>query len=544
MQDFGTAADHGKLKRAAQKQRGGGMEARREEQRADSETGGNAALQRGQQRADEVLGRAALPGRQTIRRQENASAIGVLSGSRELSVQNAAASPGKPSPMRQHQEAEGEEAALGIEILSLSRSELYVNMHFLDLALSALRFVPDSSILEEGNGRGIATDAERLYFAPETLFSLYKKSRILVNRALLHVLIHCIFCHFAGQKTREKRLYDLACDIAAEHLIDGMQSAALHVPRDPVKGAWYKRLAGEGVKVMNAERIYAVLKALDLSAPAFLEAERAFAVDNHARWMDDSQKPQAMMARQEHWKEVREKMQTALETGQKDAGSGDGGLGEMLTAANRRRYAFREFLRKFSVLREELKTDDDSFDYMFYTYGLSHYGNMPLIEPLETKEVFAVAEFVVVLDTSYSTNGALVRRFLETCYEVLAEKNSYFKRVNIRIIQADEQIQEDQLIRSREELEQYMQHFYLKGGGGTDFRPAFAYVNALIAAGKFTHLKGLLYFTDGKGIYPLKRPNYDVAFVFLKEAYDDTDVPNWAMKLMLSASDLENPAGD
>ena len=62
-----------------------------------------------------------------------------------------------------------------------------------------------------------------------------------------------------------------------------------------------------------------------------------------------------------------------------------------------------------------------------------------------------------------------------------------------------------------------MNHFELRGGGGTDFRPAFEYVNQLCAEKKFSNLRGLLYFTDGMGTYPARRPAYDTAFLFLGE---------------------------
>ena len=42
------------------------------------------------------------------------------------------------------------------------------------------------------------------------------------------------------------------------------------------------------------------------------------------------------------------------------------------------------------------------------------------------------------------------------------------------------------------------------------------------------NLGGLLYFTDGKGIYPKKRPEYKTAFLFLDD-YDESAVPPWAM---------------
>ena len=72
----------------------------------------------------------------------------------------------------------------------------------------------------------------------------------------------------------------------------------------------------------------------------------------------------------------------------------------------------------------------------------------------------------------------------------------------------------DQKITDEKELKEYMEHLELIGEGGTDFRPAFEYVNHLIEQGEFYHLKGLIYFTDGKGTYPKKKPPYQTAFIF------------------------------
>ena len=74
---------------------------------------------------------------------------------------------------------------------------------------------------------------------------------------------------------------------------------------------------------------------------------------------------------------------------------------------------------------------------------------------------------------------------------------------------------------------------------GTDFRPVFTYVDKLIEQREFENLKGLIYFTDGYGTYPSRKPNYDTAFVFLDEDYVETpDVPAWAIKLVLSTDDV------
>ena len=228
-----------------------------------------------------------------------------------------------------------------------------------------------------------------------------------------------------------------------------------------------------------------------------------------------------------------------METFSKESASQSGDFVEQMRVENRERFDYRQFLRKFSVLKEEVAVDPDTFDYVFYSYGLSLYGNMPLIEPQEWKEVQKIEEFVIVIDTSMSCSGELVKKFLEETYGVLSENDSYFRKVNIHIIQCDDQVQTDVRVTNREELKEYMDDLELRGEGGTDFRPAFDYVEQLIREKAFTRLKGLIYFTDGQGIYPRKMPPYETAFVFLKEDYEDADVPPWAMKLILEPQDIE-----
>jgi predicted metal-dependent peptidase len=150
-----------------------------------------------------------------------------------------------------------------------------------------------------------------------------------------------------------------------------------------------------------------------------------------------------------------------------------------------------------------------------------------------------IDEFVIVIDTSMSVSGQLVKSFLEQTYSVLSETESFLHKVNIRILMCDERVLSDKKIESKKELEQYMQHVQLIGEGGTDFRPAFSYVEELIRRKQFLSLRGLIYFTDGKGIYPSKKPPYETAFVFCGEDYDDSALPPWAMKLILPAWQLE-----
>ncbi len=291
-------------------------------------------------------------------------------------------------------------------------------------------------------------------------------------------------------------------------------------------------------KVFTAEGIYKELQDMSLTPEQYGRMAAEFYVDNHDRWEEEAP-PGVQMERQNKWQNIRETMQTEMESfGEKNEDSSRNLL-EQVKIENREKYNYRQFLRKFAVLREEAEIDPDSFDPVFYTYGMSLYRNMPLIEPLETKEVYKIEDFVIVIDTSMSVSGDLVRHFLQETYGVLGESESYFRKINIHIIQCDEEIRSDVTITSREEMKDYMEHFTLSGFGGTDFRPAFEYVNGLLNKGAFKKLRGLLYFTDGKGIYPVKMPPYDTAFVFMEDQYEDISVPGWAMKVILTEEDLE-----
>lgn len=195
---------------------------------------------------------------------------------------------------------------------------------------------------------------------------------------------------------------------------------------------------------------------------------------------------------------------------------------------------FQDFLRKFSVDREELKTDPESFDYGYYYFGLSQYGNMPLIEENEYRERRKIQELVIAIDTSYSTKGEMVKRFLEETLAILQDKEAFFSKCRVHIVECDDRIRKDILVENAEEMEHYRERFEVSGGYGTDFRPVFHYIEDLRKKGELKELKALLYFTDGRGRYPKYAPGYTAAFVFPKgEDIDDENAPFWAMKLYI-----------
>ena len=440
----------------------------------------------------------------------------------------------------------------------------------------------------------LATDGRRLYFDGVGVVRLYKAEGRTIPRRFLHVVMHCIFNHpFVGEGM-DTRAWDLACDIAVEMAIDELGLSMLRISPPPDQSPAVQLLRQAGV-APTAERIYLYLRGRPADeTEKWYAHSQDFHVDDHSKWYPASaQKPpeedenhsqanaddtedgsgnisegddedsrsgdgngngdKSVASRSARmpasspvqstaaaeWRELAAGIREELETFAKAQGDAAGSLTQNLLAVTRERHDYGAFLRRFAALSEEMQVNDDEFDYIFYTYGLKLYDNLPLIEPLEYRDVLRVREFVIAIDTSGSVQGEAVQAFIQKTYNILKQSESFASRVRIHIIQCDAAIQEVATIDHLDELDDYIRTLTIKGFGGTDFRPVFSYVDAQIAAGVFTDLRGLLYFTDGMGTFPGYMPAYQTAFVFLEnDAAYTHNAPVWAIKIVLEPGGL------
>ena len=190
---------------------------------------------------------------------------------------------------------------IGREILGICRDELYFSMRFLDVALSSFVYTMDADVSPFG------TDGYHMYFHPRELGGLYRENRILVNRGYLHMVLHCIFRHVwkkggvsdPGYGSTENsqgngpgsgnRLWNLSCDIAAEHIIDGCDLRPVRFSRSLLRRETYRKMELSG-HVLNAERVCSLLAEWKLTEKDFNMLEEEFRVDDHRYWEKDSQK--------------------------------------------------------------------------------------------------------------------------------------------------------------------------------------------------------------------------------------------------------------
>ena len=433
------------------------------------------------------------------------------------------------------------------EVLNFSRQRTLVNMRFLEPAIRMLTESPSKCMCDRSYGMG--TDGKNLYYHPEYVLRVYQKEKGFVSRMYLHLVVHGIFRHFFVNPQIEQRKWDLACDMATEYIIESWKLDFADISA----GADEKReldCIRKNVGLMNAEKIYGYLNKTKESEIDRLE--KIFRRDDHSFWYSETknrndvirvksgqvnQNREVMFSNQkleELWKQVAKKIQVELETFMRSRSGETGDFLVNLKLANRKKQDYSAFLRKFTRLGEHMKINDEEFDYNFYTYGMQLYGNMPLIEPLEYKDVRVVKTFVTVIDTSGSVEEEKLRRFLEKTYQILKSGQESEDRVNFHLVQCDALVQKDVKITSEKELAQVMEDLTLYGRGGTDFRPAFEYIEELRKNGKLTNLNGMLYFTDGMGVYPRKKPEYPVAFIYDSEVLDKIpEVPAWAIRYLM-----------
>lgn len=452
---------------------------------------------------------------------------------------------------------------LAREVMQLSRDTLAVKLRFINPALSQLELLSSTWPL--------ATDGTRMLYDPVYILHTYAKEKNMPVRGYLHVVLHCVFQHFYVDLRIDQNVWSLACDMAVENMITELQLDCAKVAREQQQQEALQEIR-QAVGALTAEKIYHYLLRHRPDEECMIYLHRLFWADEHDAWYiasvtdeldergeratkeaGDSEKDGKIgddaestdidrMAQrkqlQQQWEQISQQIQMDLETFSKKTGERALGLMQNLEAVNREKYDYGEFLKKFAALGEVMQVNDDEFDYIFYTYGLTLYQNVPLIEPLEYKEVKRVKEFVIAIDTSGSVSGALVQQFVQKTYNILMQQENFFTKINLHIIQCDAVIQEDVQITSKAEFEAYLAGMQLKGNGGTDFRPVFRHVENLIRDHAFRNLKGLIYFTDGEGQFPERQPSYQTAFVFLKDDYQSPRVPAWAIKLVLQREEL------
>ncbi len=168
----------------------------------------------------------------------------------------------------------------------------------------------------------------------------------------------------------------------------------------------------------------------------------------------------------------------------------------------------------FERLAKKMKTNDVDWRFELYNAINRHMRNNYAFMPPNKKHLYRgfclpsltsdALSLCVAVDTSGSINDELLGAFMEEFKNIMQS----FPAVKIELIIADAKVHSHYSFQGGEKMD-----FALKGGGGTDYRPVFDYVEANLPMNTM-----LLYFTDGDGWFPKYPPNYEVLWALSRKA--------------------------
>ncbi|MGQ0750624.1 MAG: vWA domain-containing protein [Betaproteobacteria bacterium] len=360
----------------------------------------------------------------------------------------------------------------------------------------------------------IATDGRAFYFNPGYIMTLDLAQTQFV---LAHEAMHCALAHFDRRHHRSVRRWDVAADYAVNLLLtdDGLR---------PPPGA----LLNAEFRGLSAEEIYPLIppdsEEATLDRHVFSEAatpKDGTGAGGSAEAGRRDRQPAEADARQDagdRWDDAGDERRSGSHGGRnappeltapEREALAHKWQGRMAAAAQQARQAGRmgeSWLRRIDALlarrlpwrqllaryMASLARDDYSFQ------RLSRREGDALLPRLASEQV----DVYVVLDTSASIGNEELAEFAA---EVDALKGQIRARVTLQAC--------DERLDTRgpwiyQTWEPFVIPEGLRGGGGTDFKPAFEW-----AAEQHLRPDLMLYFTDGQGDFPPRAPEYPVIWL-------------------------------
>ena len=390
------------------------------------------------------------------------------------------------------------------EQLAIDRHKLLMKMPFIGSLLMRLDLVP---VRDDRLGTA-ATNGDSVFVDIDFYAKLSAEERLFV---LAHEAWHCALLHFARRQNRDPMIFNCAADLEIHFILtrEGLK-APFVLPHDP---AW---------QGLSAEEIYARYEK-DAKSNAGQESENIRNIregggfDTHlskggrpedkntpgGKGEDEDYSPDI---RPDAAERCRERLTAVIQQYQRTRGELPLGVESVVE----------------KVLEPKINWRERLFQFVTNCYGGSrrwlppsrrHVWQGLYMQSSRQERLDAV----VAVDTSGSTAEDLPRFFAE-----LGGLLNSFGAYRMAVIQCDAEIQQ---VETFDDLTPFPADYRwkAKGGGGTDFRPVFEYVE------KHPELEPdlLIYITDGYGAYPEHAPSYPVMWLVTPDG--KIDVP-WGIQ--------------
>jgi predicted metal-dependent peptidase len=396
--------------------------------------------------------------------------------------------------------------------LSAARTRLILDKPFLGALVLRMPMKP----ADPKWCRTIGTDARAFYYNPDYIDSLSVDQ---TQFALAHEALHCALSHFARREHRDRRRWDIACDLAINPLLirEGMTAPP---------GALYDI----GFEGMMAEEIYPNIKEdtqeethdehlygndsdnrKDTSQPT--DAGDGGEGDEEGGGGGSGGEAQHDMAPPESMSEA-EKEQLSIQWRQRLAGAAQQAMQAGKLGGNLRRLVDHllqpQLPWRMLLARYMTASSRDDYSYM----RPSRREGSAIFPTLRSSQV----DVLVVLDTSGSIRASEMREFVS---EIDAIKGQM--RARIALHACDYELAEGGPW-VYEPWEEFSLPQDIRGGGGTRFTPVFRWVEEAAINPDL-----LVYFTDAEGEFPQQEPAFPVIWLVKGRA----EVP-WGQRIQLN----------
>ena len=428
------------------------------------------------------------------------------------------------------------------ELLAQDRQKLLTKLPFTGSLVMRLDLVPVS----DERLPTAATDGDRIFVDIDFYAKLTAEERLFV---LAHEVWHCALLHFLRRGDRNQTLFNIAADLEIHFLLtDEGLKAPFVLPHDPRwKGLSaeeiYERLkkgkpqpsycgrrgdsgAGresEHIKGATSfdrhlERAGETGRANEGAADGGNEGRAGKAAANEGtgkagnegradganKGRDPDYSPEIAPGAEER---CRERLTAAVQQCERTKGTLPAGLKAVVQAVLKPEIGWRELLAQFV-------TSCYGGSRRWLPPARRHVHEGLYLQSMRSERLRAI----VAIDTSGSTQGDLPKFFSE-----LGALLGSFGSYELTVIQCDADIGRMEAFDDAAPLDPNRE-WVATGGGGTDFRPVFRYID------EHPELDPnlLIFFTDGYGDYPDRAPAYPVMWLLTKDGKCDVD---WGMQV-------------
>ena len=393
--------------------------------------------------------------------------------------------------------------------LSAARTKLILDKPFLGAITLQLPLIPAA-----GNWcRTTSTDAKNIYFNPRYIESLNISQTQFI---LAHDALHCALSHFYRRQHRDKQRWDLACDYAVNQILidEGLQAPPGALTNDVFKGLTaeeiYPSIETNCEDETLDEHVYDSQAEADTDSKSQTSKEPEIKPEKSQEEKSSSthsQKPKPLDSHEKE--ELHQQWQQRLASAAQQAKMANklsGALQRIIDVSIQSNQSWRQILAQ--QMSSLAKSD--------YSYGRpSNRREGPAIFPsLRSQQM----NLTVAIDTSGSVKNKELSEFVAEINAIRGQMQS-----RITLLACDSELDKNSP-RVYEPWEDFLLPKSLSGGGSTDFRPAFKWIEHQDIPPDL-----IIYFTDGLGSFPEQEPTSKIIWLIKGKA----EVP-WGQRIQLN----------